>query len=94
MTPQQLSEKFEKEWGSRLNHNLWHFYELKCWIEENAEKMQNEKIESLLDDIQDCFSQACEYEGKYDHGCLSAYEMAQRTLIEAGRIKEEDCLRK
>ena len=42
--------------------------------------------------ILDLFVQGCKMpSGKYNHCFLSAYEEAQRYLIERGIIKAEDC---
>lgn len=49
----------------------------------------------LLDDILGAFQQACWIEdiGHYDHLEISTWKRIQRTLIEAGKIKAEECYR-
>jgi hypothetical protein len=49
---------------------------------------------SLRDAVLDQFRQACFLNGEYDHMCLSAYEDAQRYLIDANLIQADDCVRK
>lgn len=54
---------------------------------------QAEEIDTLKRLVIDMFEQSCVTQSQmYNHHFLSAYENAQRYLIEIGEIDEEDCI--
>lgn len=48
-------------------------------------------VMEVLDALRDCFIQACWIQDFYDHQHISAWENAQRILIEYGMIDPEHC---
>ena len=91
-----------KIWDTVVTHHMLDpldFETIEKIIEEGMREALKEWQEALLD----TFTQGCgKYVGDNDEGCifefdtlgLSAYHYAQCMLIEAGMIKEKDCIRR